>query len=139
MEYIGEPDWTSAALHGPGYSGETPMINKIYFPDSDDATSWHVYSTDWSPRGFVFRVDDRIVFRATRPMVEHYGNWKFDNAKYLILNLAIGGAFPEKVNGVKSPYPGLPETTVERIKAGEAKLLVDWVRVTKTGRESRGP
>jgi len=32
MEYVGEPDWTSVALHGPGYSGETPLVNKVYFP-----------------------------------------------------------------------------------------------------------
>ena len=27
MENVGEMDWTSVALHGPGYSGETPLVN----------------------------------------------------------------------------------------------------------------
>jgi beta-glucanase (GH16 family) len=139
MESVGEPDWTSVALHGTGYSGETPLISRNQFPEAESAAAWHVYSVDWSPRELVFRVDDRAVYRVTRAMVEHYGDWKFDSGKYLILNLAVGGAYPEKANGVQRPYPGLPETTLERIKAGEAKVLVDWVRVTKNRREIRCP
>jgi hypothetical protein len=71
------------------------------------------------------------MYRATRPMIEHYCPWAYDNARKLILNMALGGAYPVKTNGVKSPYPGLPAETVELIKAGKAKMLVDWVRVTK--------
>lgn len=131
MEYVGEPDWTSVALHGPGYSGETPLVNKVYFPPDNDATQWHVYSVDWSPNGFVFKVDDVIIYRATRPMVEHYGRWAFDNPKHLILNFALGGAYPVKTNGVKSPYPGIPQSTVEKIKTNQSTMLVDWVVVRK--------
>jgi beta-glucanase (GH16 family) len=131
MEYVGEPDWTSVALHGRGYSGETPLVNKVYFPRHKDATAWHSYAVDWTPKGFVFKVDGEIMYRATRPMIEHYGPWAYDNAKYIILNMALGGSYPVKTNGVKSPYPGLPAETVELIKAGKAKMLVDWVRVTK--------
>lgn len=131
MECVGEPDWTGVALHGPGYSGETPLVNKSFFPDGSDVTGWHVYSVDWSDSGFVFKVDDRVAYRATRPMVEHYGRWAFDEPKFLILNLALGGAYPLKTNGVKRPYVGLPEETVGRIEAGKARVLVDWVRVKK--------
>jgi beta-glucanase (GH16 family) len=131
MENVGEPDWTSVALHGPGYSGETPLVNKVYFPPPKDATAWHVYAVDWTPRGFVFKVDGAVVYRATRPMVEHYGRWAYDNPKYLILNLALGGAYPVKTNRVTKPYPGIPEATVDQIKANKVRVLVDWVRVTK--------
>ena len=131
MEYVGEPDWTSVALHGRGYSGETPLVNKVYFPPNKDATAWHVYAVDWTPKGFVFKVDGEVMYRATRPMIEHYGPWAYDNAEHLILNMALGGAYPVKTNGVKTPYRGLPAETVELIKAGKAKMLVDWVRVTK--------
>ena len=131
MESVGEPDWTGVALHGPGYSGETPLVNKYFFNPGKDITQWHVYSVDWSEDSLVFKVDDAIVYRATRPMVEHYGKWSFDNPKYLILNLALGGAYPFKINGVKTPYNGIPESTVQLIKAGKGKVLVDWVKVTK--------
>ncbi|NUQ93494.1 MAG: glycoside hydrolase family 16 protein [Gemmatimonadaceae bacterium] len=130
MENVGEPDWSSVALHGPGYSGDTPLFNRLYLPQGDDATRWHVYSVDWGPDTLVFRVDDTIVYRATRPMIENYGKWSYDNPKFMILNLALGGAYPLKTNGVRAPYPGLPASTVDVIKRGEGKVYVDWVRVT---------
>ena len=130
MENVGEPDWTSIALHGPGYFGDTPLFNRLYLAPDDDVTHWHVYTVDWRPDTLIFFVDDRLVYRLTRPMVENYGRWSFDNPKYIILNLALGGAYPLKVNGVKVPYPGLPQSTVDRIRRGEGDVLVDWVRVT---------
>lgn len=129
MEYVGERDWTSVALHGPGYSGDTPLVNKYVFHAGEDATDWHVYSVEWSKDQILFEVDGRLTYRVTRPMVEHYGPWRFDNPKYLILNLALGGAYPAKTNGVTSPYPGLPAATVEQIKRGEAAMYIDWVRI----------
>jgi len=130
MENVGEPDWTSVALHGPGYFGDTPLFNRLYLAPDDDVTRWHVYTVDWRPDTLLFFVDDALVYRVTRPMVENYGRWSFDNPKFIILNLALGGAYPLKVNGVKQPYPGLPQSTVDRIRRGEGDVLVDWVRVT---------
>ena len=131
MENVGEPDWASVALHGPGYSGDTPLFNRLYFPPGQDATGWHVYSVEWRPDSLVFRVDSLLVYRVTRPMVENYGRWSFDNPKYLIVNLALGGAFPFKTNGVRTPYHGLPAATVELIRRDRARVLVDWVKVTR--------
>jgi hypothetical protein len=83
------------------------------------------------PEELVFRVDGQEYYRVSKAMVEEHGRWAFDNPKFLILNLALGGAYPVGVNRVKEPYLGLPGETVERIKAGEGKVLVDWVRVTR--------
>jgi len=130
MENVGEPDWSSVALHGPGYSGATPLVNRYYFPDGHDAMGWHVYAVDWWPDSLVFRVDGAVAYRATRAMVEHHGRWSYDNPKYLILNLALGGGYPVSVNGARTPYPGLPAATVAQIQRGAATVLVDWVRVT---------
>lgn len=129
MEYVGEKDWVGVALHGPGYSGETPLVNKYFFPIGLDVTDWHNYAVEWSAEAILFEVDGQPIYRVTRPMVEHFGRWSFDNPKHIILNFALGGAYPLKTNGVKRPYPGLPQETVERIKAGELAMLVDWVRV----------
>lgn len=131
MECVGETDWAGVALHGPDYSGETPLVNKFFFTKEASVTDWHVYSVDWSPEQLLFKIDDRLVYRVTRPMVENYGEWKFDDKKFLILNLAIGGAYPAKTNGIKEPRYGLPDKTVQLIKAGKAKVLVDWVRITQ--------
>jgi beta-glucanase (GH16 family) len=129
MEYVGEPDWIGVALHGDGYSGDTPMVDRYFFPEGTDVTDWHEYSVDWSPDEILFKVDGRLAYRATRAMIEHYGNWSFDTPKFAILNFALGGAYPEKTNGIAKPYPGLPAETVEAIKAGKLEMYVDWVRV----------
>ncbi|QQN75666.1 glycoside hydrolase family 16 protein [Croceicoccus sp. YJ47] len=130
MEYVGEKDWTGVAMHGPGYSGETPLVNKYFFDDGTDVTDWHVYSVDWSPTALVFRVDGRAIYRVTRAMVEHYGEWVYDRPQYMILNFALGGAYPYKTNGIQTPYEGMPQATVDRIRRDEVAMYVDWVRVT---------
>lgn len=130
MENVGDAGWTSVALHGPGYFGDTPLVRRAPLPADADATAWHVYAVEWSEHVLVFSVDGREVYRATREMVEKYGRWSFDNPKHLILNLALGGDFPAGVNKTKTPYHGLPESTVRAIQRNEPRIFVDWVRVT---------
>ena len=131
MEYVGERDWTGVALHGTGYSGETPLVNKYFFSPGTDVTDWHEYEVDWNADRILFKVDGRLVYRATRPMVEFYAPWRFDTPQHIILNFAVGGIYPYKTNGIEKPYKGLPRETVERIKRGEIAMEVDWVRVYK--------
>lgn len=129
MEYVGEKTWTGTAIHGPKYSGETPFVDRFYFPEGEDATGWHVYAAEWTRDAVEFSIDGRLTYRVTRPMIEHYGRWALDTPQHVILNFALGGAYPGKVNGVKQPYFGLPAETVEKIKRGEVAMEVDWVRV----------
>lgn len=131
MENTGDPAWTSAAVHGPNYFGEAGLVNNFYYPPETNAASWHIYSVDWSPDCLEFRVDDRLIFRVTRPMIAFHGDWAFDNPKFLILNIALGGTYPYKINGIQSPYYGISEETVKKIKMNQAKILVDWVRVMR--------
>jgi len=129
MEYVGEADWTGVALHGEGYFGETPLVNKYFFPPETDVTQWHEYAVEWTPDQIRFLVDGKLTYRATRTMVEHYGKWSFDTPKFVILNFAVGGAYPFKTNGIQKPYSGIPDSTVERIRQGDIAMYVDWVRV----------
>ncbi len=131
MENVGDPSWTNVALHGPGYSGQTPLVSRHPFSRGNDITRWHVYSMDWTPDGFVFSVDDAPFYRVTKAMVERYGPWAYDNPKFIILNMALGGTYPQSVNKASEPYRGMPASTVDLIKADRAVMLVDWVRVTK--------
>ena len=130
MENVGDPSWVSAGVHGPGYSGEAGLVNHRWFDGAAPATDWHVYRVVWTPDALVFDVDGSTVHHVTRPMVEFFGPWAFDEEKYLVLNLAIGGTYPLKTNGVVEPHRGLPDETVASIVRGEAIVLVDWVRVT---------
>jgi beta-glucanase (GH16 family) len=129
MEHVGEPDWTSVAIHGPGYSGNTPLVHRARLDPADGPTNWHVYGVEWTSDAMIFTIDGREVYRATRATIEGYGPWAFDNQKYLILNLALGGNYPRSVNKTDEPYPGLPASTVELIKQDKVQFLVDWVRV----------
>lgn len=133
MEYVGEPDWIGVALHGTGYSGETPLVNKYFFAPGTDVTDWHEYEVDWDSERILFKVDGRLIYRVTRPMVEFYDRWRFDTPQHLILNFAVGGIYPFKTNGIEEPYKGVPAATVARIQRGEVAMEVDWVRVYKRG------
>jgi beta-glucanase (GH16 family) len=126
MENVGDPGWTSAALHGPGYFGDTPLVKRA----TVDISAWHVYSVDWTADLLIFRIDGKEIYRVTKAEVEKYGRWSFDNPKHLIVNLALGGGYPHGVNKIEKPYVGMSDATLAAIKAGKADTLVDWVRVT---------
>jgi hypothetical protein len=91
-----------------------------------------VYSVEWSRDLLVFKVDGVEAYRVTRGEVEKHGPWAYDTPKFLIVNQALGGTYPGAVNRVTAPYPGFPQASVDLVKAGKARMLVDWVRVTKT-------
>jgi hypothetical protein len=42
----------------------------------------------------------------------------------------VGGIYPYKINGIKQPYYGLVASTLNQIKEGRSKMIVDWVKVT---------
>lgn len=131
LENVGDPTWTNFALHGPGYSGNTPLVRRKHFEAGNDITNWHVYSMEWTKDALAFSIDGKEEYRVTRPMVEQHGPWAYDNPKFLIINLALGGSYAQSVNGVREPYAGLPQPTVDLIKSNKALILVDWVRVTR--------
>jgi beta-glucanase (GH16 family) len=131
METVGDGSWISNALHGPNYFGNTPFTYRYIFPKKADVSQWHVYSVDWAPDLLIFKTDGVTTYTVTRAMTDHYGRWVFDSAKFIIVNFALGGGYPNGVNKIKSPYFGISQATVDKIKAGKAKILVDWVLVTK--------
>ena len=129
MEYVGVAGWTSVAMHGPGYSGNTPLSARQDFPAGTDVTDWHEYSVDRKEDELIFFVDDREIYRVTRAQVEAHGPWRFDRPQYVILNFALGGNYPNAVNGITAPYYGMPQETADKIARGEVAMEVDWVRV----------
>jgi beta-glucanase (GH16 family) len=128
MENIGDSSWISHALHGPGYFGNTPIVHRAHHID---ITQWHVYAVKWTTNSLIFSIDGVDTYTVTRPMIVHYGRWAFDNRKFIILNFALGGGYPFGINKTTEPYYGLPQSTVDKIKQGNAQMLVDWVLVTK--------
>ncbi len=138
MENIGkEPGTAHVSLHAPGASAGTTDLTTTYtLPDgqkfSDD---FHVFAIEWEPEMIRFYVDDSFeaAFRKTRggadfpvhsttdrPSVGKLLLWKpgspwvFDHPFFIILNLAVGGKWPDS-----------PDSTT----VFPQQMLVDYVRV----------
>lgn len=102
---------TSSAVHGPGYSGNTPFAH-VYQPVT--TTDFHVYAVEWNSTSIRFFVDSVQHYEVGRANVQSHGNWVFDSPFYAILNLAVGGHFD-----------GDPQSDA----IFPATMLVDYVRV----------
>ncbi|WP_346839706.1 family 16 glycosylhydrolase [Microbulbifer sp. SAOS-129_SWC] len=114
MEHVGyEPTLTHGALHGPGYSGNTPITGTNDLGQSVDA-NYHVYAVEWNSNGISWYVDGNNFYNASRAQVEQYGNWVYDHPFFILFNLAVGGNWPGSPDG-SSSFP--------------QRMYVDYVRV----------
>ncbi|MFN2572120.1 MAG: glycoside hydrolase family 16 protein [Gemmatimonadales bacterium] len=106
---------TSSAVHGPGYSGNTPFVHAL--ARGTLGPDFHTFAVEWDSVHIRFFVDDTVHYVVSRTDVRHYGNWVYDQPFYLVLNLAVGGHFD-----------GDPQSDT----IFPATMLVDYVRVYRT-------
>ena len=118
MENIGrEPTIVHGTVHGPGYSGANgiggsfSLTNNAAFADD-----FHVYATEWSENEIRFYVDGKLYKTVTPANLPQGAAWVFDHPFFMILNVAVGGA-----------WPGSPDQTT----VFPQMMLVDYVRVYK--------
>jgi beta-glucanase (GH16 family) len=109
---------TSSAIHGPGYSGDTPFVHGHELSGTNYADAFHNFAVEWDSTHIAFLVDGAPHYEVTRREIGTRGAWPFDQPFYVILNLAVGGAF----DGDPKSDAILPAT-----------MLVDWVRVYRKG------
>ncbi len=83
----------SSAIHGPGYSGNTPFAQAKGLQQGAFTDDFHTFSVAWDATRVRFFVDDTLHYGVPRAEVERFGAWVFDKAFYVILNLAVGGHF----------------------------------------------
>ena len=93
MEFVGfEPGIIHANIHTKKYNHvlKTGKGDKITIADASEA--FHVYAVEWRPDRLDFFVDNQKYFTFNN---EGTGAdvWPYDKEQYLILNLAIGGAW----------------------------------------------
>jgi len=105
---------TSSAVHGPGYSGNTPFVHLQPLRHGTIASEFHTFAMEWDSLHIRYFVDDSVHYVVSRSDVRQYGNWVFDQPSFGILNLAIGGHFD-----------GDPQSDA----IFPATMLVDYVRV----------
>lgn len=87
-----QPTITSSAIHGPGYSGATPLAQAKtrQTPYHED---FHTFAVAWDATQVRFFIDGELHYRVTRGDVQQFGPWVFDQSFFPILNLAVGGHF----------------------------------------------
>jgi beta-glucanase (GH16 family) len=115
MESVGrEPSINHGSLHGPGYSGGSPLTGIYTLPDGQKfADDFHTFAIEWEPTAIRFYVDGNLY--QTKTAADAAGRqWVFDHPFFIILNLAVGGSFPGSPDATTS----FPQT-----------LTVDYVRV----------
>ena len=108
------PSVTSSAMHGPGYSGQTPFAHSNTLQTGKFSDDFHVFAVEWDAASVRFFVDSTLHYMIEKSNVGRYGAWVNDQPFFVILNLAVGGNF----DGDPSSDAILPAT-----------MLVDYVRV----------
>lgn len=116
MEYVGfEPDVIHANIHTRKYNhvkktgkGSRLTVEKPY-------EAFHVFAVEWTKEKIDFFVDQQKYFTYTKEEGAGQDAWPFDQPHYLILNLAIGGAWGGQKGIDDSIFP--------------ARYEIDYVRV----------
>ncbi|MEX2156812.1 MAG: glycoside hydrolase family 16 protein [Gemmatimonadales bacterium] len=120
MEHRGsQPATTSSAVHGPGYSGNTPFAHAHSLAQGGLADDFHTFTVEWDSTRVRFFVDGTAHYTVTRSELERFGASVLDQPFFVILNLAVGGRF----DGDPQSDAMLP-----------ASMLVDYVRVYRRDR-----
>ncbi|HEX8492531.1 MAG TPA: glycoside hydrolase family 16 protein [Pyrinomonadaceae bacterium] len=116
MENIGrEPSIVHGTLHGPGYSGDKGIGATFTLPRGRRvADDYHSFAIEWEPNVIRWYMDGKLYGTKTPADLPAGTKWVYDHPFFIILNLAVGGA-----------WPGSPdETTIF-----PQTMLVDYVRV----------
>jgi beta-glucanase (GH16 family) len=117
MEFVGfDPGIIHANIHTRKYNHvqKNGKGSQISIPDASEA--FHIYALEWDSKRLDFFVDDKKYFT-----YQNEGSgvdaWPYDRDQYLILNLAIGGAW----GGAK----GIDDSCFPQ------RYYIDYVRVYK--------
>ncbi len=116
MELLGQqPRLVYGTVHGPGPDLDVGIGGRRRARTSL-AGGFHTYSARWTPHLVRFSLDGRPYFTARRRDYPRRDAWALDQPMFMILNLAVGGG-----------WPGAPDSGTHF----PARLVVDWVRVTR--------
>jgi beta-glucanase (GH16 family) len=120
MENIGrEPSVVHGTAHGPGYSGADGISRSDTLPGGAFADDFHVYAVDWQPNDIRWSVDGNEYHRLTPAALPAGTRWVYDHPFFLLLNVAVGGA-----------WPGDPDAST----TFPQEMVVDYVRVYEAPR-----
>jgi beta-glucanase (GH16 family) len=110
----GDPAAVEGAVHGPGYSGGSPISGGRRLTEGSLADDFHVYAVQRDEGRITWWLDDVRYHEVTRADLPAGAPWPFEKDFFLLLNLAVGGVFGGDPDAT-TPFP--------------AELVVDEVRV----------
>jgi len=111
MEHAGNRQGiVQSAMHTPSSYGNTSNLGSQTLDDV--STAFHVYAVEWTSEKMIFSVDG-IVHYTYNPATKNSSTWPFNDKQFLILNVAMGGAFGGAID------PNFVSSTME----------IDYVRV----------
>ncbi len=113
MELLGnQPNKIYGTAHW-GNGGQSAQLGGNYtMPSGDFSQGFHVFSIVWDSSKIEWYVDNQKYF--TAPKTSMVGTYPFDQPFFLILNVAVGGAWPGNPDGT-TIFP--------------QRMIVDYVRV----------
>ncbi len=116
MENIGKaPDTVWGSVHGPGYPGNQVPNAAFHLKNGEHfADNFHVFAIEWEENEIRWYVDSQLYERRTPADLPAGTKWVFDKPFFLLLNLAVGGDWPD--------YP-------DQTTKFPAVMAVDYVRV----------
>jgi beta-glucanase (GH16 family) len=115
MEHVGfNQGHIHASTHSLKYFWQigTQRTDTTYAPDVSD--TFHNYTLEWFPEKIVVYMDDKLYFTSANDSTG-WEAWPFDKPFYLILNIAVGGAWGGQKGVDENIWP--------------QRMEVDYVRV----------
>ncbi|HPR57537.1 MAG TPA: glycoside hydrolase family 16 protein [Bacteroidales bacterium] len=120
MEHVGhETGIIHASAHSKDYQWQKGTQKTAVINVPDASGSFHTYALEWDAEVMKISVDDSIYFVYENEKAGE-SKWPYDKSFYLIMNIAVGGAWGAMKGIDTSAFPQTME--------------IDWVRVfQKTG------
>ena len=113
MEFVGStPTKIYGTIHGPEYNG-AGGIGGWHDNQAGFTNDFHTYSVEWEPNVIRWYFDGRLFEQRTTDDL-FGGTWVFNHNNFILLNLAVGGA-----------WPGSPDAST----SFPQKYMIDYVRV----------
>ena len=111
----GDPLIVFGTAHGPGYNGaEGTQLGNTIFANKPLSDEYHIYAIEWGKNYVNWYFDNQLYHRLT-PSSTSPNEYVFNKEFFLILNLAMGGAFTGEID------PNLQRS----------RMYVDYIRYYK--------
>jgi beta-glucanase (GH16 family) len=114
MEHVNSEEQIHGSVHTEAYNHKIGTQKSSQYPLADADEAFHVYSIVWTADKIDFLVDNNQYFSFANDNAGDYKTWPFDKRFHIILNVAVGGAWP----GNPSPSTIFPK-----------EMIIDYVKV----------